>query len=132
MYSAKPLFRFLLLVTTALVLAASVSYPARADAAPAHMANGILVDSAGMTLYTFDHDPAGAGKSTCNGACAENWPPLKAAGSDTPMGDFTVITRDDASKQWAYKGKPLYLFKQDHKPGEMKGNGFKHLWQVVR
>jgi predicted lipoprotein with Yx(FWY)xxD motif len=40
--------------------------------------DGVLVGANGMSLYTFDRDPAGAGKSVCNGPCATNcrrWPP---------------------------------------------------------
>jgi predicted lipoprotein with Yx(FWY)xxD motif len=79
-----------------------------------------LVDSKGMTLYSFDKDSGG--KSACNGPCAANWPPL-AATSGAAMGDWSMITRDDGSKQWAYKGKPLYVFAKDAKPGDTKGNG---------
>jgi predicted lipoprotein with Yx(FWY)xxD motif len=79
-----------------------------------------LVDSKGMTLYSFDKDSGG--KSACNGPCATNWPPL-AATSGAAMGDWSMITRDDGSKQWAYKGKPLYVFAKDAKPGDTKGNG---------
>ena len=38
----------------------------------------VLVGAGGMTLYTFDRDAAGSGKSVCNGPCATNWPPLMA------------------------------------------------------
>src|SRR3984957_17176338 len=79
-----------------------------------------LVDSKGMTLYSFDKDSAG--KSACNGPCATNWPPL-AAPSGTAMGDWSMITRDDGSKQWAYKGKPLYVFAKDAKSVDTKGDG---------
>jgi predicted lipoprotein with Yx(FWY)xxD motif len=81
----------------------------------------VLADAKGMTLYTFDKDMPG--KSTCNGGCATNWPPLTAAAMDKDMGDYTVITRDDGSKQWAYKAKPLYTWAKDTKPGDMTGNG---------
>ena len=30
----------------------------------------------------------------------------------------------DGSKQWAYKGKPLYTFAKDTKPGDVTGDGF--------
>ena len=40
---------------------------------------GALVGANGMTLYTFDKDMAGSGKSVCNGQCATNWPPALAA-----------------------------------------------------
>src|ERR1700759_1047565 len=81
-----------------------------------------LVDSKGMTLYTFDKDAGG--KSMCNGPCAENWPPLMASASDKASGDWTVITRDDGKMMWAYKGKPLYAWKKDTKPGDTTGDGF--------
>ena len=54
---------------------ATVSYAQ----APLKMANGMMVDAAGMTLYTFDNDKAGSGKSVCNGPCAGLWPPLMAS-----------------------------------------------------
>jgi predicted lipoprotein with Yx(FWY)xxD motif len=81
-----------------------------------------LVDAKGMTLYTFDKDAGG--KSACNGPCVANWPPLAATADAKPMGEWTVVTRDDGSKMWAYKGKPLYTFKKDTKPGDINGDGF--------
>jgi predicted lipoprotein with Yx(FWY)xxD motif len=92
---------------------------------------GKLVNSAGMTLYTFDKDAAGSGKSTCNGPCAVNWPPLKAADADHASGDWSIVTRDDASKQWAYKSKPVYLWIKDQKPGDKTGDGVNKVWHVV-
>jgi predicted lipoprotein with Yx(FWY)xxD motif len=59
----------------------------------------VLTNDKGMTLYIFDKDSSG--KSACNGPCTGNWPPLMAVASAKPMGDYTIITRDDASKQWA-------------------------------
>jgi predicted lipoprotein with Yx(FWY)xxD motif len=93
--------------------------------------SGILVNSAGMTLYTFDKDPHSSGKSMCNVPCAMKWPPLHAADSDTVSGDWSVIMRNDGSRQMAYKGKPLYLWAKDRKPGDKTGDGFKNVWHVV-
>ena len=81
-----------------------------------------LVDAKGMTLYTWGNDTI-PGKSACNGQCAANWIPLAAAADATPMGDWTIIARDDNTKQWAYKGKPLYTYKSDANAGEVNGNG---------
>jgi len=92
---------------------------------------GMLVDSAGMTLYTFDKDAAGSGKSTCNGPCAVNWPPLTAAAADQASGEWSIITRDDSSRQWAYKGKPVYLWIKDQKPGDKTGDGVNKVWHIV-
>ncbi|MCA6112053.1 COG4315 family predicted lipoprotein [Bradyrhizobium cenepequi] len=82
----------------------------------------VLTDAKGMTLYTFDKDSDG--KSACNGPCATNWPVLKAEASDKSGEGYTIISRDDGSKQWAYKGKPLYTFAKDQKPGDITGDGF--------
>src|SRR3569623_1139772 len=71
-----------------------------------------LNDSTGLPLYTFARDTT-PGKSACNGPCATAWPPLRAAATDKDMGDWTVVTRDDGSKQWAYKGQPLYSYVKD-------------------
>lgn len=94
-------------------------------------AGPVFVDAKGMTLYTFDNDTM-EGKSVCNGPCAENWPPLAAKADAMPEGAFTVVTRDDGSKQWAYKGKPLYTWSKDKKPGDMTGEGFKNVWHVAK
>jgi predicted lipoprotein with Yx(FWY)xxD motif len=85
-----------------------------------------------MTLYTFDRDAAGSGKSVCNGPCATNWPPLMAMGNDQGSGDHSVVTRDDGQKQWAYKGKPLYFWVKDSKPGDKTGDGVNNLWRIAR
>lgn len=100
--------------------------------APTQFSGGVLVNTAGMTLYTSDEDPAGSGKSVCNGPCAALWPALRASADDTAGGEFSVITRDDGSKQWANKGKPLYLFSKDQKPGDKTGDGFLNVWHVVK
>lgn len=100
--------------------------------APAMYSGGVMVNSAGMTLYTFDKDPAGAGKSVCNGPCAANWPPLKAGAGDMTRGDFSIVTRDDGSRQWAHKGKPLYLWIKDQKPGDTTGDGVNKVWHAVK
>ncbi len=97
---------------------------------PASMSNGVLVGPNGMTLYTFDRDAEG--KSACNGPCAANWPPLMASDTDKASGDYTVIARDDGKKQWALKGKPLYYWSKDAKPGDKTGDGFNKVWQLAR
>jgi predicted lipoprotein with Yx(FWY)xxD motif len=100
--------------------------------APAQTMNGMLVGSNQMTLYTFDKDAAGSGKSVCNGPCATNWPPLMASDSDKASGDYSVITRDDGKKQWALKGKPLYFWIKDSKPGDTTGDGVNGAWRIAK
>ena len=98
--------------------------------APAMMTDGVLTNAAGMTLYTFDKDAGG--KSACNGPCAANWPPLTAAADAKAAGDWTIITRDDGARQWAYKRKPVYLWAKDQKPGDKTGDGFNNVWHVAK
>ncbi|MGE5648971.1 hypothetical protein [Noviherbaspirillum sp. UKPF54] len=119
------------IVTTA--LAALAGYSSIASAAtPAKASDGVLTTPAGMTLYTFDNDAAGSGKSACNGPCATNWPPLQAEDGDQPSGDYSIVKRDDGKKQWAYKGKPLYQWVNDKKPGDKTGDGVKNVWHAAK
>lgn len=120
------------ILPAALLCAALLSACASMSNAPAKVADGVLTGANGMTLYTFDRDVAGSGKSVCNGPCATNWPPLMAAQADKPSGDYTVIMRDDGQRQWAFKGKPLYFWAKDTKPGDKTGDGFNKIWQVAR
>jgi predicted lipoprotein with Yx(FWY)xxD motif len=101
-------------------------------AAPAKVMDGALTGANGMTLYTFDKDAAGSGKSLCNGPCATNWPPLFAMDSDMASGDFSIVMRDDGKKQWAFKGKPLYYWNKDQKPGDRTGDGFNNVWHTAK
>lgn len=90
----------------------------------------VLVDADGMTLYTFDRDPRG--KSVCDAQCAANWPPLVAGAGAKGTGDYTIVARDDGRRQWAYKGKPLYVWSKDSKPGDQTGEAFDNVWRVAR
>ena len=90
----------------------------------------VLADEKGMTLYTFDKDEAG--KSNCTGQCAQNWPPAMAPADAKPIGDLTLVKRDDGSMQWADNGKPLYTFIQDKKPGDVTGDGKNGVWHAVK
>ncbi len=124
--------KFLNLVLALLLAATFAACSSTYATRPAMVSNGMLTDSTGMTLYTFDKDVAGSGKSVCSGPCANNWPAFYAKDSDTASGDYSIITRDDGKKQWALKGKPLYYWSKDQKPGDMDGDDFKNVWHVVR
>ena len=94
--------------------------------------DGVMTDAKGMTLYMFDKDAAGSGKSACNGPCATSWPPLMAAGDAKAAGEWTIVTRDDGARQWAYKGKPVYLWSKDAKAGDKTGDNFNNVWHAVK
>jgi predicted lipoprotein with Yx(FWY)xxD motif len=97
----------------------------------------ILVNSQGRTLYLFGKDSGTT--SACTGACAGNWPPLRANGKPTlgTGADASLvgtIQRSDGKQQVTYNGHPLYLFKGDKKPGDTNGEGltaFGGTWYVL-
>lgn len=100
---------------------------------PASAINGVLAGPNQMTLYVFDKDAAGSGKSVCNGVCATNWPPLMVAAGSAASSDWSVVIRDSGDKQWAYKGRPLYYWSKDAKPGDKTGDGFlNNAWHTAR
>lgn len=125
----KSMVRTLLIIValSGLTIASAYAAPAKWE----HTAKGnILVDDHGMTLYTYAKDKHD--QSVCYGKCAKSWPPLKASTDAKAEGDWSVVGRADGIKQWAYKGKPLYTFVKDKKPGEMNGEGFKNVWYIVK
>jgi len=121
-----------ILVPALAIVAAAFATAALAQTKIGDSAKGkVLTDDKGMTLYTFDKDSGG--KSACNGPCAGNWPPLMASADAKIEAGYTVIARDDGSKQWAYKGKPLYTWKNDKKPGDITGDGILNgTWHIAQ
>ena len=101
-----------------------------ASAATTMEKDGVLRDESGRTLYLFAKDEAG--KSNCVEACLAKWPAFMAKADAKPSGDLTVVTRNDGSKQWALKGKPLYYFAGDAKAGDINGDGMGGVWAVIR
>jgi predicted lipoprotein with Yx(FWY)xxD motif len=78
-------------------------------------AGPLFADRKGFTLYVTDRD-RDPGRSTCAGACAEQWVPLRAETDTPPFGDWALVARDDGRPQWAYKGRPLYRYRWEAKP----------------
>ena len=116
---------------SAAILLSMVSIAAAAD--PAMIGDTskgkALTDAKGMTLYVFDKDVAD--KSNCNGPCATLWPILSAPADAKPATNWTIVTRDDGSKQWAYKTKPVYTYSKDTKAGDVTGDGFNSIWHIA-
>ncbi len=117
-----------------LVLSVALGLPLAAQAASVTQGNSdkgtVLTDERGMTLYTYDKDETG--KSNCVDACAQNWPPLLADAGAKVTGEYSLVKRPDGAMQWAYRGKPLYLWSKDTKPGETTGDNVKEVWHLAR
>jgi predicted lipoprotein with Yx(FWY)xxD motif len=93
----------------------------------------VLVDAEGLTLYGLTDDTDGV--STCDGACAEAWPPLTVDGPDLPAGLdsdlFSVVERSDGTFQLKAGEWPLYRFAGDAAPGDTNGQGSGGVWFAV-
>jgi predicted lipoprotein with Yx(FWY)xxD motif len=90
----------------------------------------VYADAKGLTLYTFDRETSG--KSACVDTCLTSWRPVVASALDQPKGDWTVSVRtDDGTRQWAFKGKPVYTFAGDYTPGDTAGDNLNHAWHAI-
>ena len=87
-------------------------------------------DAKGMTAYFTDADTT-PGKSSCEGDCAANWPAVLAPAGAKPVGEWTIVDRADGSRQWAYRGKPLYTSVKDKVWGQLKGDRADGTWHVA-
>ena len=73
--------------------------------------NGAPSPANGRALYFYDKDEEGVSK--CVGQCTTAWPPLTPSADAQANGSWTIISRPDGSRQWAYKGRPVYVFYRD-------------------
>ena len=97
----------------------------------------ILFDGRGRVLYLFARDRGG--RSSCSGACAQAWPPLLTKGVPKGLSGVNAkllgtTRRSDGTLQVTYAKHPLYYFKGDTKPGQIKCqdvSNFGGLWLVV-
>jgi predicted lipoprotein with Yx(FWY)xxD motif len=136
----SPAARLALLVglAAALAVAALVVLVGRSGAAPTatqtvvgtamnpKLGTTILVDRRGLTLYNLSVERNGRFICTSQ-ACLSLWHPLTVPKGTTPAGAslLSTVKRPDGRRQVTYRGAPLYTFTQDHKRGDIKGNGLK-------
>ena len=85
----------------------------------------VLVNRAGLTLYSLSAETRG--RFICTGSCVSLWHPLVVRRGQKPTGarSLGTIRRPGSQIQVTYRGRPLYTFAEDRKPGTAKGEGFK-------
>jgi predicted lipoprotein with Yx(FWY)xxD motif len=94
---------------------------------------GAVLTRDGLSLYTFDNDVVGSGRSVCNPPCSGVFPPYLARPQDRAVPPFSLVRRDDGTTQWAHQGRPLYRFYADEKRGDQGGDGMnRKLWHIAR
>jgi predicted lipoprotein with Yx(FWY)xxD motif len=88
----------------------------------------ILVNSAGMALYTYTPNNGGM-TNMCTGACLQAWPAVTVPAGTTPTlasgvsGTLATAKQADGTLQVTYNGQLLYTFVSDTTPGQVTGNG---------
>ena len=95
----------------------------------------ILTDADGNTLYFFTKD-AMPDSSLCAGGCVTNWPLFYFENPELEEGldanDFSSIVHPEGGMQTAYKGWPLYYYKNDLNPGETNGEAVGSVWYIAK
>ncbi|MED5421212.1 MAG: hypothetical protein VYD01_07105 [Pseudomonadota bacterium] len=77
----------------------------------------------GITLPDLENRPS----------CTDLWPPFLADEGDQPVGAWSIVERDDGSRQWAWFEQPVYTSIRDHQPGDVLGatkRGFDADWSL--
>ena len=102
--------------------AGSIDAPAGIDARLVSSAQAVvLTDFEGFTLYAHDGDAASGERACSDRGCARDWVPVPAPALALDVGDFSVVSRVDGSRQWAWRGRPLYRYRGDLLPGDAHG-----------
>lgn len=94
----------------------------------------VLTTLKGKTLYSLSVETKG--KFTCTGTCLASWTPLLIPKGVKPKGPVKLgtVMRPNGKTQVTYKGRPLYSFNSDVKPGEANGEGIKDVgtWHAAK
>jgi predicted lipoprotein with Yx(FWY)xxD motif len=115
------------LVLSGCLLATTLAFAQSTTTNKTPTGKSYLQTPSGQALYVYDNDKTTGGTPgapTCNGQCATYWPPFMPDQGATPQGDWSAVARQDGSKQWAYKGRPVYTFVRDKQSGKVEGDGF--------
>jgi predicted lipoprotein with Yx(FWY)xxD motif len=89
--------------------------------------SSLLTTTGGRTLYSLSVERHGRFVCTMASGCLEVWHPLTVAPGVMPKGPVVLgtVKRPEGQLQVTYKGRPLYTFSGDKKPGQVKGEGLK-------
>ena len=90
----------------------------------------VFADDKNQILYTSDKDMPG--KSMCNAECTEIWVPASAGEDAVPEGHWSIIVRDDGTRQWAFRDRPMYAYATENRTKEEKEAAQKALEEIVK
>ena len=122
------------LLAPGIASAKQATKPVAEQAANATLGRTVLTTLAGRTLYSLSAETNG--RFICTGSCLSTWRPLVVSAAVKPTGPVKLgtIKRPDKRTQVTYKGRPLYTFAGDTKPGEVDGEGIRDVgtWRCRR
>ena len=84
--------------------------------------------STSAPLYYYDLDTPE--KSNCNAGCDSQWAPLWAGESAKPLGQWTLINREDHGNQWVFDRHPIYVHIHDSAEAP-NGDGHNGVWHLL-
>ncbi|MFM7784792.1 MAG: hypothetical protein ACKPE6_09150, partial [Gammaproteobacteria bacterium] len=87
-----------------------------------------LLSDRGFTIYASDADRRG--RSACEGDCLQRWAPVVAPVSGRARGDWRILERADGTRQWVFRGRPLYRHLLDRRIRSQEGTD-EAGWRVV-
>jgi predicted lipoprotein with Yx(FWY)xxD motif len=94
----------------------------------------VLTTTKGRTLYSLSVETHG--RFVCTGSCLASWKPLLVPPTVVPKGPVKLGTvhRPNGRTQVTFKGRPLYSFNGDVKPGEANGEDLKDVgtWHAAK
>jgi predicted lipoprotein with Yx(FWY)xxD motif len=83
----------------------------------------------GLPLYFNERDSPE--KSVCNSKCEQQWHPLFVADpKEKALGEWSIFVRKDGRRQWAFKGRPVYLHMHDTRT-QPTGDGEGGVWHLM-
>ena len=115
----------------------------------------IYTTAQGMTLYVNSMDQPHEGVFGCSNTrhertpgdegypipgaafrktCLDRWRPYLVGAGEAAMGSWSIVTRPNGARQWAYGGAPLYTSTRDRAPGDVNGSmgfGSYGAWHTV-
>lgn len=83
----------------------------RLESSEAATGYAFVVAPTGMALYLLASDPKHD----------QNWTPFYASSLALPVADFSIVRRTDGTRQWAYRGEPLYTYSGDYSETDING-----------
>ena len=90
----------------------------------------VFADDKGQILYTSSDDTPG--KSACDAKCTETWQPALVDDGAVAEGHWSIIVRDDGTRQWAFRDRPLYTYTLENRTKEEKEAATKAAEAVVK